>query len=286
MGLCVFQQGARTGGTVAISLKVAALGIAAAVFQHLGAVQILAAQIIAGHGDSLIELVDDRLGRGSVGAVLRDGRDTHRDDVAVGIGRADALQELLVVCNKGIHADRAIDIVGAKLHKNAAGLHLGNRLRDRIIAGIRCKVDTGGRECLGGLEPLLPDKLIQRDAAVLLQGDGVLVTGKDAGRDVGIVCSGLRQHSLQRCVQRIGILIIGACTTGEKPQLGRQHPRCQNTQNDCQRTERQHNTGLALCRAEALLSFIRFAAHRKWYPPYVWQHRPLQRHREYTVLLY
>lgn len=101
---------------------------------------------------------------------------------------------------------------------------------------------------LGGLEPLLPDELIQRDAAVLLQGDGVLVTGKDTGCDVGIVCSGLRQHSLQRCIQRIGILIIGACTTGEKPQLGRQHPRCQNTQNDCQRTERQHNTGLALCR--------------------------------------
>ena len=197
MGLRVFQQGARTGGAVAVGLKVAALGIAAAVFQHLGAVQILAAQIIAGHSDSLIELVDDRLGRGSVGAVLRDGRDAHRDDVAVRIGRADALQELFVVCNKGIHADRAIDIVGAKLHKDAAGLHLGNRLRDRIIAGIRCKVDTGGRKCLGGLEPLLPDKLIQRDAAIFLQGDGVLVTGKDAGCDVGIVCSGLRQHGLQ-----------------------------------------------------------------------------------------
>ena len=166
MALGVLQQGACAGGAETVGFKVGALAVAAGVFKGLGGVQVLEAQIAAGRRNGLVELVNAGLGLGSVRAVLGNGRDAHRDDVAVGVGRADALQELLVVGNEGVHTDRAVHIVRAQHHKDAASLHLGDGLRDRVAAGVRCKVYTGGGQRLGNLQSLLPDKLIQRDASV------------------------------------------------------------------------------------------------------------------------
>ena len=136
VGLGVFQQGAGAGGAVPIGFHIAVLGKASAVFQGLGAVQVFEAHVAAGHGNGLVELVNVSLGLGGVGTVLGDRRDGHRDDIRIGVGRVDVLQELLVIGNEGIHTDRSVHIVGAQLHKNTAGFHLGDCLRDRVVVGV------------------------------------------------------------------------------------------------------------------------------------------------------
>ena len=267
MALGVLQQGACAGGAETVGFKVGALAVAAGVFKGLGGVQVLEAQIAAGRCNGLVELVNAGLGLGSVRAVLGNGRNAHRDDVAVGVGRADALQELLVVGNEGVHTDRAVHIVRAQHHKDAAGLHLGDGLRDRVAAGVRCKVYTGGGQRLGNLQSLLPDKLIQRDAGILLQRHGVLVTRKNTGRNVGIIRRALRQDGIQRRIQRVGVRVVGILSACKQAQLRRQHPCRQNAHHNGQRAQRQHHTRFALCRAQAFFLLITFSAHRERQPP-------------------
>ena len=196
----------------------------------------------------MVVLVDQRLGGGGVGGRFRHRRDTGGDDIAVGVGGLDVLQKLLVVGQEGGSLGAGGGIGAAQRYDDAAGLHFGNGLQQRVGVGVLLKVDAAFASHLRDQKPVLADVLVQGDAAVLREGDRRLVTGKHAGGDVAVVGGGGTQHGGQAGVQRVGVGVVAALFAAR----GRlcQKRGGNDADNKSRRTGCQHDAGFALRGAE------------------------------------
>ena len=141
-------------------IHVAVHGVALVVLHDFRQVQVLEAHIVAGDSQLLVVLVNVGLLLGGVGGVLGDGRNGAGHHVAGGVGRLDALQDLLVVVDELVHADRTVQIIAAHHDVDVQGLHLGDGLGDGVAVGVVGKVDAGLTQHLGDLQPILAGVLV------------------------------------------------------------------------------------------------------------------------------
>ena len=141
-------------------IHVAVHGVALVVLHDFRQVQVLEAHIVAGDSQLLVVLVNVGLLLGGVGGVLGDGRNGAGHHVAGGVGRLDALQDLLVVVDELVHADRTVQIIAAHHDVDVQGLHLGDGLGDGVAVGVVGKVDAGLTQHLGDFQPILAGVLV------------------------------------------------------------------------------------------------------------------------------
>ena len=72
----------------------------------------------------------------------------------------DALQDLLVVVDELVHADRTVQIIAAHHDVDVQGLHLGDGLGDGVAVGVVGEVDAGLTQHLGDFQPILAGVLV------------------------------------------------------------------------------------------------------------------------------
>ena len=70
-------------------------------------------------------------------------RDRVDDDVDAGVGFGNGLEAFLVFLHKRRRRAVGVEVVGAERHDDAAGLHQGDGLRHRLVAGIPLQFDAG-----------------------------------------------------------------------------------------------------------------------------------------------
>ena len=175
----IVQQGPRAGSVEGIPLKIAGVGKSAVRFEDFGAVEELVPGFIAQQSQLLVGFVNDSLQRRRVGRRLghrRNGVDNH---IAIAVGGSEALEHIAVVGDEVGRLGGGGDIVAPQRDDDAARLHLGQRLRDGVGAGIILEIDAGSLQHIADRKVFSPEVLVQADLAVFIQRGCVLVADKN-----------------------------------------------------------------------------------------------------------
>ena len=268
VGRGVVEHRARTGGVVAVALKIGRVGKAGVCLEDLGAVEELVAVLVADDRQLLVDLVDQRLARSGALAGFRHRRQRVDDQIAVRVGGRKRAQHVAVVHDEAVDG-RAVQIGAAQRDDGAAGLHFGKRLGHGVGVRVLGKADAGALQDIADGQAVGAQVLVQRDLAGGVQRVCIRPAHKHGRGQVAAVGSRGGQNAAQRGIDRVLVrVIVAGPAAAAAEQTRQQHPGEHGAEDDGQHAQNKHDTGAALGGAERAHTGI-VAAHSLGIPPFV-----------------